>query len=446
MDRGLNGRMSPSVDHLLVLVVSRNSTRWLSRCLLDLATACDLGAETVVVDNASGDGSAALVRSQFPTVALVSSPINLGFAGGANLGLRVSNAEIVVILNPDVEVQPSTITNLVAALEASPRAAIAGAKLLYPDGKTIQHAGGRLSYPLALASHDGYGEAERGQYDELREVEYVTGALFAVKRAVLDEVGCFDEGFYPAYFEEADLCYRARQAGYSVLYVPQAVAVHHESVTIGKHTFQHYHYYHRNRLRYILKHYTDAQLWDDVLPAELQRLRDMESEVELAAVHRAYADNLAVLEGRADFIVNPDGAASLPSSPRRLQTMKILGALAALCLKRQVVERPFVSNTPLVGPLIVGGRRLWNWMSTKWYVRALVQQQNDFNAQVIDALRALIQSLPAMETSSFEPDRGSTAHDADLASLEHRLARLEERFAYLHRSLGDPPEPNSPRT
>ncbi|MBI2939415.1 MAG: glycosyltransferase [Chloroflexi bacterium] len=471
-------------------MVSHNSAEWLPNCLppflSDDAANCDSDAAphpVYVVDNASTDGSVAVVERRFPAVVVVKSLQNLGFAGGANIGIRASNTDVVVIMNPDVTVNPATLASLATALSGDPRAAIAGGKLLYPDGRTIQHAGGSLSYPLALADHYGYGAEDRGQHDQAREVDYVTGAVIAVKRSALEEIGSFDEGFYPAYFEEVDLCFRARRAGYKVLYVPQAVAIHHESATTGKNTPQYYRYYHRNRVRFVLKHYSDERLAHDFLPAERVWLRQLGSEGELAALREAYADNLAVLEDRADFIANPANVAPLPTSRCKVETLRVLegsveeilaagksqvapsrDGLAALGLRCRLVEPPFVSGAPLVGPLIVRFRRVWNWMATKWYVRPLIQQQSEFNALVVEALREqraaidealreqrtaidealreqearLAESLreqQAVTLSAVESERSIVGLRKDLALLEHRLQRMEDRLADLQRLL-----------
>jgi GT2 family glycosyltransferase len=455
---GTDGRRpSEADDAAAAVVVAYNSARWLPACLSALL-ASRPAPEVIVVDNASADGSAELAAQRFPTVRLIRSAVNLGFAGGANLGLRASRAGVAVILNPDVEVTPDAIAHLVDALQADPAAAAAGGKLLYPDGKTIQHAGGTLSYPLALAEHPGRGEEDRGQYDASREVEYVTGALFAVRRSVLAEIGAFDEGFYPAYFEETDLCRRARQAGYRVLYVPAAVAIHHESVTVGRETAASYRFYHRNRLRYVLKHYTDDQLWRDFLPAELERLAGL-ARAEVAALRDACADNLAVLAGRPDFLANPAAAAPLRASSRRREILRVLAGraeailaerempaylppelTAGLTARGQLVEPSFRSAAPLIGPLIIRVRRLWNWMSTKWYVRPIVDQQSAFNALVVEALRAVELSLQAVEASTAAAEEQGIRLAADLARIEQRLAQLEERLAVLEQAVQAPPD------
>ncbi|MBX6773536.1 MAG: hypothetical protein IRY83_17595, partial [Chloroflexi bacterium] len=249
------------------------------------------------------------------------------------------------------------------------------------------------------------------------------------------------------------LCRRARQAGYRVLYVPAAAAVHHESVTVGRETAAFYRFYHRNRLRYVLKHYTDDQLWHDFLPAELERLAGL-GPTEVAALRGACADNLAVLTGRADFLANPRAAAPLPASGRRREILRLLanragavlaeqempaylrpGLTARLQTGSQIREPSFRSAVPMLGPLIVRIRRLWNWMSTRWYVRPIIDQQNAFNALIVEALQAVELSLQAVEASAAAAEEQGIRQGADLARIAERLAQIEEQTAQIAERL-----------
>lgn len=443
-----------------VAVIAHNSIDWLLSCLEQLCASVGPRCALVVVDNASHDRSVNAVQHRFPDLPVIQNSMNLGFTGGANVAIRAAATDVVVILNPDIEVGSSTLVNLVGALETTRRTAIVGCKLLYPDGNTIQHAGGVISYPQALPNHHGYGEDDRGQYDEVREVDYVTGAAFAVRKSVLEAIGYFDEGFYPAYFEEADLCLRARQAGYKVLYVPDAVAIHHESVTTGKNTATYYRFFHRNRIRFVLKHYSDEQLTSDFLPAERDWLGRLESSVELVALRAAYVDNRAVLEGRADFLANPSAAAELPKSPRRIEVLRALeaGVEEALLLNRpgrpsardrvdnlrarsRLAEPGFASGAPIVGPLVIRVRRAWNWMSTKWYVRPIAEQQTEFNVLAAEALRELTRSLEVLEARLSEIEVANNEAQDARRSLEARLRHVEARLADLDRQ----PDPGTGR-
>lgn len=438
-----------------VVVISHNSARWLPRCLEILLASVGSSVAVQVVDSGSVDGSSSIASAFLPSASVITSAANLGFAGAANLGLRACGSDTAVILNPDVEINEATVRQLTRALADDPALAIVGCKLLYPGGRTVQHAGGSITYPQALPDHYGYQKQDDGQYDDAREVDYVTGALFAVKTSAIKEVGYFDEGFYPAYFEEVDLCYRARRAGFKVLYVPSAVAIHHESVTTGKETAAYYRFFHRNRIRFVLKHYSDEQLWRDFLPCESAWLRRVGPGVELEALRGAYSDNLAVLEGRADFLVNPLAAVDLPRGQHRGEMLRILSSvvgdifrsnnsaggellnrIADLSAKSSLIEPSFVSNVPSVGPWIARIRRSWNWMSTKWYVKPIVKQQTEFNALTVEILREMARTLGSMPTRLAENvDASADLHQVQI-NIEARSQEAERHQTEIERRLG----------
>jgi len=168
-----------------------------------------------------------------PQVTLLRAGRNLGFAGGNNLGIRKAQGDIIVLLNDDTEVAPDWLSVARRSIESLPDWGILGAKLLYPDKTTIQHAGGTIQ-PNALTQHIGNGEIDIGQYDTIKQCDYVTGAAFFIRREVVDTIGLLDEGYFPIYFEEVDYCFRARAAGYEVYYVPGIKVLHYESRTTKK--------------------------------------------------------------------------------------------------------------------------------------------------------------------------------------------------------------------
>ena len=174
--------------------------------------------------------------------------------------------------------------------EPDPDVAIAGCKLWYPDGETLQHGGGYITHPQAMPGHYGIGEADAGQHDAARYVDYVIGAAVAVRRTALEQIGLFDEGFF-LYYEDADLCARARAAGYRVVYEPRATAVHVESAVAVRGSFSYYQRFHTGRWRYLLKHFSADALLNETVPAEaawLERIGDDERR----AVSLAYLANL----------------------------------------------------------------------------------------------------------------------------------------------------------
>ena len=165
----------------------------------------------------------------------------------------------IVLLNDDTQVDPSWLEALYKSAESHDNAGILGCKLLYPDRKTIQHAGGWLE-PNGLSHHRGYGEEDSGQFNTEEECEYVTGAAFAIKREMIRKIGLLDDGFFPIYFEEIDYCARAKKAGFQILYVPEAVVIHHESRTTDRYSPGFLFKYHKNRLRFLFRNKSFKEL------------------------------------------------------------------------------------------------------------------------------------------------------------------------------------------
>ncbi|MCX7718575.1 MAG: glycosyltransferase family 2 protein [Candidatus Sumerlaeaceae bacterium] len=242
-----------------VVVLTYNSAPFIGPCLGSLAQLTGGPTEIIVVDNDSVDGSPDAARKAAQAarldIRLIELRPNRGCAGGNNAGWRAARGEFIVFLNPDTEVTPTFVDALIAPMRSDASIGITGAKIYYPGTRTLQHAGG-IIHPNAMTNHYGAGEEDTGQYDTPRDCAYVTGAGFAVRRSVLERLGGFDEDFYPAYFEETDLCLRARRAGWRVVYVPEAVFYHHESVSLVVNSPQFRRLYQRMRILYCLKNFS----------------------------------------------------------------------------------------------------------------------------------------------------------------------------------------------
>ncbi len=273
-----------------VIIASLNGEKVLPLCLSALAKTDYATFETIVVDNGSKDRTSEIVRERFPDVRLLRAPRNLGFAGGNNLGLKVATGNLLILLNDDTEVMPDWLRALETALHRHPRAGILGCKLLYTDGKTIQHAGGIIE-PNGLTHHVGAGEIDSGKYDTERQYPYVTGAAFGITREVYNRLGGLDEGYFPIYFEEIDYCHNARRLGYECLYVPSAVVYHYESRTTKSWSSGFLYKYHKNRLRFLLKNYSASELLL-ALRSELKWLLKARPINQLLPLIRAYFANL----------------------------------------------------------------------------------------------------------------------------------------------------------
>jgi len=218
-----------------IVVPCWNRAEWTLRLLRSLqATLPDGSYELVIVDNGSTDATARVQPNPDAGVAVVRNSKNLGFAVACNQGAKAASGETVVFCNNDVVAKPGWLPPLLEAL-ARPGVAIAGPKLLFPDG-TLQHAGVAV---LHDADGQGYTDglpllyrqrADHPVANRPRELRAVTGAVMAMRRDVFEALGGFDEGYWNGN-EDVDLCLRAAEAGWRVFYEPRSVLVHQESAS-----------------------------------------------------------------------------------------------------------------------------------------------------------------------------------------------------------------------
>jgi GT2 family glycosyltransferase len=367
-----------------VVVVSYNTAAHIEACLLSILELDYPQVEIILVDNGSTDESVELVRKRFPDVELVELHDNKGFAGGASVGLYMAGGDIVATVNPDVKLDPDWMAVVVDTLLSDEDIGIVGSKILYPNGKTLQHAGGVVHYPLATTEHTGRGEPDKGQYNQRMDVQFVTGAALAMRREVGRDLQFFDEAFFPVFYEDVDLCIRAEKLGLRVLYQPRAVAYHKESVTLDHTTSLYYSYYHANRLRYIIKHYSPEQVMLDFLPAEAARLSGVMPEEDRKASLHLLNNKLADEKAPAE-----------PGIERRWNSIQ--NHMREVMDGWRVREKPFSSSAPVVGPLVASLRSRMNNLSTRWYVQPILQQQVDYNASVARTLREMSEQLAELQ-------------------------------------------------
>lgn len=191
---------------------------------------------TMVVDNASSDGSPQMVRDEFPHAELIALAENRRFAGGNNVAIARAleqGADAVMLLNNDVLADPDLLVKLLAALAEHPEAG-AAAPLIYfaPPTDRIWYAGGRCTPWLAHSSHRGIHESDHGQYRTLEPTGYLTGCCLLATAEAWRKVGLLDESYF-IYAEDADWSLRARAAGYTLLFVPTARLWHRVSASSG---------------------------------------------------------------------------------------------------------------------------------------------------------------------------------------------------------------------
>jgi len=227
---------------LSIVIVSWNVREDLRECLQSLlreeGSRLESGEiEIIVVDNASTDETAEMVEYEFPQVKLLVNPQNFGYTKANNIGIKHSRSKYIFLLNPDTVVHQGALQALIECAESHPEAGIIGAKLLNSDGSVQRSARSFPDIGAGLFRNTFLGRLFPNNpfvrrylltdfsYDEVREVDWVSGAAMLVRRDLIEQIGGLDERFW-AYCEDVDLCWRAWQAGYKVLFCPNALITH----------------------------------------------------------------------------------------------------------------------------------------------------------------------------------------------------------------------------
>jgi N-acetylglucosaminyl-diphospho-decaprenol L-rhamnosyltransferase len=245
-----------------IVIAVHNTRTYLERSLAAIGE----DYEVIVVDTGSTDGSQALVRERFPHVRLIELETNPGYGGALNEGIAVATGEFLVVMNGDAWPLPGALERLAADAESEPRAGIVGPRLLYSDGSLQRSVRGfptlwRLATEYlflrwlaprsdALNAFYGSGFDHRSRH----ESEFLVGAVLLVRRRLIDEIGGFDGRFF-LFNEEVDLCYRARSAGWTVLFVPDAEFVHVGGASTSQAGPLLYREQLRSHLRFLAKHH-----------------------------------------------------------------------------------------------------------------------------------------------------------------------------------------------
>jgi GT2 family glycosyltransferase len=215
-----------------------------------------------VVDNASIDGSSQLVQEQFPLARVIPNCENVGFARANNQAIQQSTGRYILLLNPDTRVMPGALEKLVEYLDAHPAVGAAGSRLLNPDG-SLQVSGfpfptlGRELWRLFhLDVLRPYALYDKQSWDLIRprEVDVLQGASLALRREALNQIGLLDESYF-IYSEEVDLCYRLRQAGWRLHWLPQSTVVHYGGQSTQQAATRMFLYLYQTKLQYFRKHH-----------------------------------------------------------------------------------------------------------------------------------------------------------------------------------------------
>ena len=250
--------MHTRTPRISAVIVTRNNRRDIGDALLSLRRSALPLHEVIVIDQASTDDTADLVRRDFPEVLMLDFWDNPGFGEGNNRGCRIAQGEYLLLLNPDAMVEPACLSALAAAMENDPTCGIAVPKTVLAGEPAVLNSAGLFMNHIGYGWDRGYLEWDRGQYDKPEPVLAGSGCALLVRASVFRALAGFDAPYF-LYYEDLDLCIRAWLAGHPVHYVPAAVVRHNMKVH-ARPSFYGDYLDHRNRFRTLVKSFSMATL------------------------------------------------------------------------------------------------------------------------------------------------------------------------------------------
>lgn len=270
-----------------IIIVNLDKKDYLTKCITTLIKKTKYRKyDIIVIDNGSKDGSVSFIRKKFPFLKIISNEKNLGFAAANNQGIRLAiknKSDYFFLLNNDTEILTDNwLKKLIDFLEKNEKIGIVGCKLLYENGK-IQHTG-------AYVNIAGIGKNITVDISKPKEVQFVTGAAFLIKKEVINNIGFLDESFYPIYFEETDFCFRARKKGYKIFVLPEIKITHHESITSKDNPLK-YLIINKNRIRFMLLNFSIYKIFISSF-FEIIRILKSLFKLRLHLLLKAYLENI----------------------------------------------------------------------------------------------------------------------------------------------------------
>lgn len=225
---------------IAVVILNYNGKHWLEKFLPNvIENTTHSNSEIIVADNASTDDSITFIKTNFPTVKIIQNKENTGYAGGYNKALKSVNADIYCLLNSDVEVSKNWLEYILPIFEDEKVMAAQPKILSYHNKSTFEYAGAaggfidKYGYPFCRGRIFDTVEQDTGQYNEVLEIFWASGACLFVRSSIFHQLGGFDEDFF-AHQEEIDLCWRIKNLGYKILYAPKSVVYHVGGGTLKK--------------------------------------------------------------------------------------------------------------------------------------------------------------------------------------------------------------------
>jgi len=253
-------------DHprVCIIILNWNGLEDTIECLESLKRITYPEYEVIVVDNGSEGNDVEVLRERFGDyVHVIENDVNYGFAEGSNIGMRYAlgtlDPDYVLLLNSDTLVDPDFLTELIKVAEGDSRIGIVGPKIrFYGQSNRIQSAGARINWWTGETSLAGCTKIDRGQFDKMKEVDWVSGCALLIKCETIEEIGLLYAGYF-GYFEETEWCARCRKAGYKVVYVPAAKLWHKGRRTTEKVEGFRLYYMTRNQFLFMKRNSTRVQ-------------------------------------------------------------------------------------------------------------------------------------------------------------------------------------------
>ncbi|WP_297423406.1 glycosyltransferase family 2 protein [Clostridium sp.] len=221
---------------VFIILVNYNAYKDTIECVESLRKIDYLNYKIIIVDNASTNDSFEILTRSLKDCIIIKSKKNLGFAGGNNLGLRYAldeGADYIMLLNNDTLVEPNFLSNMLNSFHQDNKIGIVGCKIMYhPQKDIIWYGGGNINWFKFIGEHHGIKELDRGQCDEEKEVDFITGCCLLIKSSVIRRIGFLSEEYF-MYFEDVDFCVKVKEAGYKVWYNSKSVIYHKVGLSGG---------------------------------------------------------------------------------------------------------------------------------------------------------------------------------------------------------------------
>lgn len=288
-----------------IVILNWNGEELLKKFLPSvLQYSCSTDVEVIVIDNKSSDNSINLLRTEFPTIKLIALNKNYGFAEGYNRGIQQIQSQYIVLLNSDVEVTENWLNPLIDYLDKNPNTVAVQPKILsYREKHKFEYAGAsggyldRYSYPFCRGRVLDVLEEDKGQYDDIKQVFWATGACLCIRRVDYIDIGGLDKDFF-AHMEEIDLCWRLQARGKTIFVIPQSKVYHLGGASLDNESPRKTYLNFRNNLLMIYKNTNRIQLIETMF---VRFFLDI-----LAAIHFLFKNKLnhaqSVIKAYSDFI------------------------------------------------------------------------------------------------------------------------------------------------